>query len=274
MIDFGYNVENGKFVIDPVNGKIVEEIHRVFIEENSVYSVLGFLDASEYYSPRGKKKWTRSTVRRILGNEIYKGNDYLPRLLPDEVVDQVNQMFFEKTEHKIPANKESRLYFANIFCDKCGAMLTPSSKNSMIYQCDCTAIPESFIQESFVALANAIYEDPQIIEHYEANEQIPVEIKEMNLKVDKAINDSKYSHFNAMTLLKERAALAYKHSKLNDDEMKSMKILNCLLKEPMNEFDWILYSSTIQKVTVLDRNIIRLELINGQYFEFENEGSQ
>jgi hypothetical protein len=94
----------------------------------------------------------------------------------------------------------------------------------------------------------------------------------INSQINEAINNVQYSHYNVVSLLKQRAALAYKHSKLNESEMKSMKILNSFFrKDPTDEFDVILYSCTVQKVTVIHSDLIKVELINGQEFEFMNE---
>ena len=272
MIDFGYRIEKGKFTLDPINSKAVEMIHAVYIDTHSVYAVINHMDASEFMSPGGKKTWTRSTVRKILGNEIYRGNELLPRLLPDEIIDKVNEIFEEKNSKNISEAKQVKLKFANVYCSKCDSLMKPALKNHSLYECDCSSVEESFIQESFVALASAIFEDPQLVESYAFETVEHSEVKEMNTQVEQAINDSKYSHFNVISLLKQRASLAYKHSKLNEEEMKSMKILNAFLKEKTEEFDWILYSCTIQKVNVLESNLISLVLINGQEFEFENEG--
>lgn len=272
MIDFGYRIEKGKFTLDPISSKAVVMIHEVYIDTRSVYAVINHMDASEYMSPGGKKNWTRSTVRKILGNEIYRGNELLPRLLPDEIIDKVNEIFEEKSSKSLPIEKQAKLQFANVYCSKCGSLMKPSSKSHSLYECGWRTVEESFIQESFVALVSAIFEDPQLIESYAFETTEHPEVKEMNTQVEQAINDSKYSHFNVISLLKQRAALAYKHSKLNEEEMKSMKILNAFLKEKTGEFDWILYSCTIQKVNVIESNLISLELINGQAFEFENEG--
>ena len=272
MIDFGYRIENGKFVLDQINSKAVEKIHEIYIETRSVYAVLAYLDSSEFMSPGGKKTWTRSTVRKILGNEVYRGDEILPRLLPDEVIDKVNEIFAEKNSKCIPENKKAKLMFSNVYCSKCGSLMKPSGKNHSLYECQCCTVDESFIKESFVALASAIYEDPQLIETFDLQTEEHPEVKVMNAQVEQAINEAKYSHYNVITLLKQRATLAYKHSKLNEEEMRSMKILNAFLKEKVEEFDWIIYSETIQKIEVIESDLISLELINGQSFEFENEG--
>lgn len=272
MIDFGYRIENGKFVLDPINSKAVEKIHHLYIESHSVYAVIAYMDSSEFMSPGGKKNWTRSTVRKILGNEIYRGNELFPRLLSDELIDEVNEIFAEKNSKSIPDEKIAKLNFANIYCSKCGSLMKPAVKNQCLYECKCCSVEEGFIKESFVALASAIYEDPQLIESYDFQADEHSEVKEMNTQIEQAIINAKYSHFNVISLLKQRASLAYKHSKLNEEEMKSMKILNTFLKEKVESFDWILYSCTIQKVNVFEPDLISLELINGQAFEFENEG--
>jgi hypothetical protein len=125
MIEFGYKIKDGKVVIHDTNSQAVIAMHEWYLKSDSIYSVLAFLGASEYISPGGMKKWTRATVRKILGNPIYKGTDIFPRILPDQVIDQVNEAFERKNKRKSSEQKQSQLLIANVFCNECGSLMQP-----------------------------------------------------------------------------------------------------------------------------------------------------
>jgi len=272
MVEYGYKIKDGKVVIHDTNSQAVIAMHEWYLKSDSIYSVLAFLGASEYISPGGMKKWTRATVRKILGNPIYKGTDIFPRILPDQVIDQVNEAFERKNKRKSSEQKQSQLLIANVFCNECGSLMQPCGHHKDIYECKCSSISINFVKEAFTALSSAIYQDPSIVEHFELEQMDSNLFESINSQINEAINNVQYSHYNVVCLLKQRAALAYKHSKLNESEMKSMKILNSFFrKDPTDEFDVILYSCTVQKVTVIHSDLIKVELINGQEFEFMNE---
>ncbi len=71
--------ENGEFVINAEQAKVVELIYRLFIEGYSIYKIAKKLTDMKIPTPMKKEKWYRSTVASILTNEKYKGDALLQK---------------------------------------------------------------------------------------------------------------------------------------------------------------------------------------------------
>jgi DNA invertase Pin-like site-specific DNA recombinase len=65
--------EDGKFVINPEQAKIVKHIYQMYLEGATVNMICKDLMDKGIKSPAGKDKWRTSTVLSILTNEKYKG---------------------------------------------------------------------------------------------------------------------------------------------------------------------------------------------------------
>lgn len=76
----GYDMgENGEFVINPEQAKVVKLIYKLFLEGYSAYKIALTLTELEIPTPMRKKKWQQTTVMSILTNEKYKGDALLQK---------------------------------------------------------------------------------------------------------------------------------------------------------------------------------------------------
>lgn len=71
--------ENGEWVINEEQAKVVKEIYRLFLEGLSYQAIANRLTDEGIETPSHKKKWPQSTVRSILTNEKYKGDALLQK---------------------------------------------------------------------------------------------------------------------------------------------------------------------------------------------------
>lgn len=76
--------ENGEFVINAEQAKVVELIYKFFIEGYSTYKIAQMLTSMGISTPRKKKKWYQSTVASILTNEKYKGDALLQKYYTED----------------------------------------------------------------------------------------------------------------------------------------------------------------------------------------------
>lgn len=76
----GYDMgENGEFVINLEQAKVVKLIYKLFLEGYSAYKIALTLTELEIPTPMRKKKWQQTTVMSILSNEKYKGDALLQK---------------------------------------------------------------------------------------------------------------------------------------------------------------------------------------------------
>ena len=81
---FGYRKnENGDLEICPEEAEIVKLIFDLYLQGNSILSIIKELESKEILTPSGKKKWCNQTVVKILTNEKYMGNVLLKKTYTD-----------------------------------------------------------------------------------------------------------------------------------------------------------------------------------------------
>lgn len=71
--------QNGEFVINLEQAKVVKLIYKLFLEGYSAYKIALTLTELEIPTPMRKKKWQQTTVMSILTNEKYKGDALLQK---------------------------------------------------------------------------------------------------------------------------------------------------------------------------------------------------
>lgn len=81
---FGYRKnKNGDLEIYPEEAEIVKLIFNLYLQGNSILSIIKELESKEIVTPSGKKKWCNQAIVKILTNEKYIGNVLLKKTYTD-----------------------------------------------------------------------------------------------------------------------------------------------------------------------------------------------
>ena len=70
---------NGEPIINPEQAETVRRIYRRYLEGMSIPQIATALDADGVLTPRGKNRWSHTTIQSILTNEKYKGDTLLQK---------------------------------------------------------------------------------------------------------------------------------------------------------------------------------------------------
>lgn len=86
---YGYKkAEDGELIICPEEAKIVQLIFNLYMEGNSILSIIRIPEAKEIQTPTGKKKWSNQAIVKILTNEKYAGNVLLGKSYSEQFPSQ------------------------------------------------------------------------------------------------------------------------------------------------------------------------------------------
>lgn len=129
---FGYTRDGKKLVPDPLTRDHIKRIFELYMEGKSHQTIANIYNEEKVL---GKTNWYDSTIQRILGNEIYKG-DYVhgkrqkkPRYYENVVEPLVSKEMWEECQYQKRKNakhfERNKIYlFTNkIKCSKCGCLL-------------------------------------------------------------------------------------------------------------------------------------------------------
>ena len=80
--------EDGGFEVDKEQAQIVRYIFGQFLSGKNPNQIAKHLTENKILTPRGKEKWSYSSVRSILTNEKYKGDALLQKILCSRLLKQ------------------------------------------------------------------------------------------------------------------------------------------------------------------------------------------
>lgn len=156
---FGYRWEDKALVLEPDEAAIRREMFELFARHRRIKVVTDILNKAGYRTRRGGR-FSRNTVRRLLEDPIAKGKrrvNYtrsigegrhwelkpesewewhkVPRLVSDELFDEVNAVFASWKKRRKPAKRVVHLFSGLAFCACSTVMYVPSGSKKYV----CTA---------------------------------------------------------------------------------------------------------------------------------------
>lgn len=274
MIEYGYQIKDGMIILHPEQSKAIIQMNERYVETESIYRVIDWLNASGFVSPSGKNTWTRSTVRGYLGNSFYAGNEQFPRILSDELIEKVNAILLPKSKRTAEGIAETKRRNENmihhVVCRHCDTpMETDNQMENMICVCG-NHVTYCFIKEAFKELAFAIREDETLIEILQDTmDHSTRELNGLDKEISIRTETESHSNYETIELIKQRAEAAYNLCPASSKAMESMRLLSLLM---MDHDNWKeLYDRTVKRILVESKSLIYIELMNEQVFEISKE---
>lgn len=146
VIPLGYKLDKSHhLVIDEPNAMVVKRIFKMLLEGRTPLSVCRTLNDEGKRTGTGKK-FTRSTLTRIVNNERYRGVFYwkdvkrengVPRIIDDKTFYSAQELMNNRRTHKnVIKRSENYLLTGKLFCGQCGCPMvgkSGTSKGGKIY---------------------------------------------------------------------------------------------------------------------------------------------
>ena len=131
--------EDGKYKIDPIGAKIVQEIFQMYADGISATKIINHCNEKGYKTSRGSV-FNKNSLRNMLRNERYIGiYKYADVVIPDGIPAIIDKTLFDKVQAmisqtaKAPARAkahEDYLLTTKLFCGHCGSPMVGESGTS------------------------------------------------------------------------------------------------------------------------------------------------
>lgn len=238
----GFMRDNKKLIINPAESEIVERIFDLYLKGKSYQAIANTFNEEKVLS----KKWYDTTIQKILGNPLYKG-DFIsgartgnPVLYENVVEPIISKKLWEDCQEQARKNtrnytrRNDYIFFQKIICPHCKRIMAckaPGGKKKkyIYYQCnDCkTSIREDYLVELLIEQITTIIEYDITVRQYFApllkhkventNELLK---KEINVLKDK-ITRLKEAYLNKIIDINEyNEDRKYLESRIKDIEQK------------------------------------------------------
>ena len=170
---FGYDWQDGQYIINPAQADIIRKIFDWYINNlGGTRGLVQWLFDNGIPSPQGKAKWTNQSLCRLLHQRMYIGEYYsytkyhkkisaqkykyikrdpsewipmtCPAIVDKDTFDKVQNKMHRNRTQKIHEGKTIAIFSGILYCADCGRKFVPFWNNShtyRAYRCFSTRIP-------------------------------------------------------------------------------------------------------------------------------------
>lgn len=283
QVPYGYKIENKRLVIDGEKVNLVQEIFSKYLEIQSLFGVVMYLQDTYNIS-----KYV-TYIKNILTNELYTGTyrrnghfieDYCPAIIDKDIFNQVQQLLNTRSKSKSHfIHKHVYLFSKKLKCPHCGASLVGSSANlnsKKYYQYRCpnfkrnsrtcdfnTTVNEKTIEKNIVedlekhlkelfVKIDGIDKEKQIVDN---RKNLSIKLKKLvdlylNELIDKSHYEQEYKRLNELIELEKSKA---KKEKRKEDIHQTIELLNAYdtFTPQQKKLFWL---NLIDKIEILEVN--------------------
>lgn len=287
----GYQMIDGKIHIDEERSKVVIKVFRDYLNGTSTYALAKELTAMGFLNANHTTSWNHGSIGKILENTKYLGDAFYPRLISNEVFEQVQERRKARCRElgrtsQLNSMQNKHLFSGRLRCGECGEMFKkyvehcgkpPERSNwkckRYIYKnrvcCRCGTVTDSQIERAFLSAANKVIAAPHMLDR-KPKPQITFnrEYQALDQRVRELEQQQEFSSSELAGLIFQRAASFYNGAKIDDYEHNTEKMKQAFLKrEPIAAFDEGLFTTVIRQITIYTNNRLTIEFINGLTLE-------
>ena len=138
---YGYQIQDGKLVIQPQEAAVVKRIFSIYLEGTYQWKIADILNADGVLYSQERPQWTMLRAGFILKNPRYMGTDGYPAII-DAMTFQTAQEIIQKRKKTVPRTERQALrYRERLRCGECGGPLKRrfsgrKRKDTLYLQCE------------------------------------------------------------------------------------------------------------------------------------------
>ncbi len=117
---YGYQVENGKTVIHNEESEVVKRVFSLYVEGETLNSIATMLTEENVAYFQDEVKWNKNTIKRMIENEKYMGNEVYPTIISTSLFNQTKAAKEIKSCKQETHTPEVELFRETTVCGKCG----------------------------------------------------------------------------------------------------------------------------------------------------------
>lgn len=169
-IPYGYVVRLGNIEVDPMESKVVRSIFSLYTQGHTMKSIADELMEKEVVYFQNEVRWNKNSIKRIIENEKYIGNDIYNPIVDCELFRQANNLKNEKSRPSSVLSPEISRLKGICVCGRCGTRFkrinTWGSREKWMCANGCRCgrfIDDSILLNSVHETAAAVINDPSLL---------------------------------------------------------------------------------------------------------------
>lgn len=276
----GYRMNRGKIIVVNKFADTVCWIFDSYVNGVSQKSIARQLSDKHIPTPTGKHKWSQCSVRSILTNRKYIGDDYHPRIIDPYIYERAQARREEKNKavNSHPQTPKNQPLSGKCRCGKCGGIYRYVKGN---WRCG------NYIKNNLVSCDNDIYKDENLLEsvidvfeYLKKNVEIvsaepeviekktSIEVNMLKAKMRKAKKEENLSYKEFRELAYQKAQERYKVLPIWDRDYQNEKLQNYLQIADISLDKIQEIKSFIKEIILFPKGRIIFTLCNDMSFEY------
>lgn len=203
-LPFGYEVFDGSICISENEAVIVQSIFEGYKSGLSYQAIADDLRARKVNYLENRYDWNKNRVKRILENKKYIGMSQMPRLIEEELFNEVQELIQNKTSSYRETPFEVIILRKLLCCDVCKRPLSRYiTHNRDVWKCEnpeCrVSVPKRVLEKALLTVQSKITNENDAVK--------PVVSDHSSIKVDEnivALKESLKSEMNKSNLDEEK----------------------------------------------------------------------
>lgn len=284
----GYRIVNGKAEIVPEAAETVRQVFHTYLSGISTYRIAKELTAQGVLNASHKASWNHGSIGKILENQKYQGDEFLPPLIDRPTFEAVQERRREKCGQLgrtvQPNSFANQNALSNrLVCGKCGQPYRryvehcnqPGEKinwkckryiqGNRIYCRNLFLIDEQ-IGTAFLDAVNRLIARPKLLEQpiFKEQQAPNYRVDRMSEQIQEMTEDGGCSAQDIKKLIFERAKYQYQTAVIQDAGYLTEKLKAAIRQRKIQtEFDEALFIQTIKQVVIFEDGRLEFHFING-----------
>ncbi len=244
---YGYNIENGKIIVNLKEAETVKEIFNLYTQGKSLKTIASILTEKKVVFFNGEVKWNKNTISRMIGNAHYKGDNEYPPILSESEFEVVSK---EKEIKSFAKEKQSPLleHLKTIcYCGECGKRIKRLSKWSSREKwmcekgCKCNLyIDDKLLESAILNIYQSVYHNPDILYLSAHSEYIPTnEVKKEENELFRLMEQPLINFKTLAHSILDAATVRFNCCEFDKRELSEFIINDFKGKKEMKPFDFV-----------------------------------
>ena len=270
-IPYGFAVQNGKVQADPREVQVVRSVFEHYCFGATLQEIAEDLKMNDVPYFQGETRWNKNTVKRMLENEKYKGDDTYPAIVSSALFQMANDRKKEKSRPMIRQTSDIEVLKGISVCSNCGVRFkrinTWGSHEKWMCAGGCKC--KEFIDDPFLLggvreIIEVVNADPTRLNvKTQGSYQPTKEVLRAENELLRLIEQPKSSFIAAANSILSAASLRFQCCKYDRGELTSI-ILEAVKEAQMNEGTAAsTIKKCIRKVKINPEGIITAVFQNG-----------
>ena len=271
-LPFGYQIQDGKIVVHPAEGKLVPDIFISYLNGNTLQAIANKLQQTGIPYSETSTIWSKHMVRRILENPKYCGKDDFPALTDQKIFEQALRLRQQKAPKPLPHIELIRKYMT---CANCRSKLRIDlgTRNKVFWKCDTCElrigpIPNTKLVDTVLYQMNALIQNPDIFQNPIAHHHhLPIQIGKIPQDIQRLMEQPSTAPEEIISLIFERAQLQYECLEPIQYDPATLKLQQLYSSRSiLEQIDETLFSESVQNILLSPAETIQLCFINKQIY--------